>query len=356
MEKVMQKESMTPLERWQAVLARQKPDRIPMDYWGTPETTRLLIKHLKCYNRWQMYRKLHIDILYRVEPDYRGPSIPRNYDVFGCRYRTVRYGPGMYKENISHPLARYRSVKEIEANYTWPNPDWWDYSNLGKKLKGKEKFPITAGSYEPFLIYKKLRGEEQAFVDLIKNPEIVRHCLQRLFQLGYQEFTRSFDRLQEKIFCSFVSEDMGGQQDLMISVDCIREFLLPHMKKLIELTHQAGAYVFHHSDGSVRRIIPTMIASGIDILNPIQWRCANMDRRRLKKDFGHQVIFHGGVDNQRTLPFGTVQDVRQEVIENLRILGDAGGFILAPCHNIQPITPVANILAMYETGYEMGWT
>ena len=97
-----------------------------------------------------------------------------------------------------------------------------------------------------------------------------------------------------------------------------------------------------------------MIELGIDILNPIQWRCPGMEREGLKNDFGDRLVFHGAVDNQFTLPFGNVEDVRREVRDNLRILGEGGGFILGPCHNIQPLTPVENILAMYETGREAG--
>ena len=99
-----------------------------------------------------------------------------------------------------------------------------------------------------------------------------------------------------------------------------------------------------------------MIEAGIDVMNPIQWRCTGMEREGLKQDFGDQVIFHGGVDNQYTLARGTVEEVRTEVIDNIRILGEGGGYILAPCHNIQVVSPAENIVAMYETAYEHGWT
>jgi uroporphyrinogen decarboxylase len=112
--------------------------------------------------------------------------------------------------------------------------------------------------------------------------------------------------------------------------------------------------VFHHSDGAIREILPDLIEAGIDVLNPIQWRCKGMEREGLKRDFGDRVVFHGGVDNQQTLAFGTVADVRREVMDNLRILGRGGGYILAPCHNIQAISPPENVVAMYETGFEYG--
>lgn len=351
----MPKETMTPRERWLAVLTRQKPDRLPMDYWGTRETTRKLMKHLGCDSKPQALKKLHVDFVYVAKPKYTGPRIPHNYDVFGCRFRYVQYSSGVYRECVSHPLADYTAVEKIKKNYAWPKPDWWDYSHLKKWVRGKENHPISGGTYEPFLKYKYLRGEGKALMDLILNPDIVHYCLEKLFLLGYEEFYRIYEQIPGKVLYSYVSEDMGSQKDLMFSRQHIRQFLLPRIVKMIELVHQAGAFVFHHNDGSIRRIIPDMIEAGIDILNPIQWRCDNMNREGLKRDFGHKVIFHGGMDNQYTLPFGTVDEVRQEVRDNLRILGEKGGYILAPCHNIQSITPVENILVMYETCFHEGW-
>jgi uroporphyrinogen decarboxylase len=351
----MPKEWMTPKERWIAVLTRNKPDRIPMDYWATPETTAMLLKHLGCSNEWEMCRKLHVDMAVKVNPKYIGPSFPKDQDIFGCRYKQVNYGNGIYRECIFHPIARYDSVDDVKRNYRWPNPHWWDYRSIRSQIEKKDDFPIIAGHYEPFLIYKDLRGQEKAFIDLVENPELVHFCLDKIFDLGFTEIQRMYEQIPEKVMMTYVAEDMGGQEDLMLSPTHIREFLLPKMKRVIDFIHNQGAFAFHHNDGSIRRIIPDMVAAGIDILNPIQWRSKNMDRAGIKKDFGNDVILHGAMDNQHTLPFGSVEDVKSEVMENLRILGANGGYILAPCHNIQPITPVENILAMYETGYEYGW-
>jgi len=352
----MRKETMIPRERWLAVLNRQKPDRVPMDYWATPEATEKTMAHLNCHSEREMLEKLHVDFAVEVKPAYVGPSVPAQHDEFGCTYQNVPYGTGEYEECVFHPLARFESVEEIKRSYTWPDPDWWDYSGIKKQLKGNERYPILGGNYEPFLIYKKLRGEEQAYMDMALNPEIVHFCLDRLLHLGYENTRRILEQIPDKVMLSYVAEDMGAQDDLLFSPAHIHEFLIPRMKKLIELIHQAGAFVFHHNDGSIRRIIQDMIEAGIDILNPIQWRCENMDRTELKQDFGDRLVFHGGMDNQQTLPFGTVDDVKEEVLENLRILGNKGGYILAPCHNIQAVSSPENIVAMYETGYENGWT
>ena len=316
---------MTPKERWLAVLSRKNPDRIPMDYWATPETTAMLLKHLGCSAELEMCRKLHVDMAVKVNPEYVGPSVPQGSDIFGCRYKKVNYGTGTYKECIFHPLAPYDSVEEVEWNYHWPNPDWWDYSSIRSQIAHKENSPILAGHYEPFLIYKDLRGQQKAFIDMVENPELVHYCLEKLFDLGFTEIQRMYDQIPGKVMLTYVAEDMGGQKDLMLSPAHIREFLLPKMKQVIDFIHSQGAFAFHHNDGSIRRIIPDMVTAGIDILNPIQWRSKNMDRRELKKDFGNDVVLHGAMDNQHTLPFGSVEDVKTEVLDNLRILGTGGG-------------------------------
>jgi uroporphyrinogen decarboxylase len=352
----MSRESMTPVERWQAVFRRQKPDRVPMDYWATPEFDAKLMSHLGCSTRRNALRKLHVDFVVSPKPDYIGPALAPRTDVFGCRYSDVDYGTGIYDECVSHPLAVFPSVEAIEKNYVWPSPDWWDYRSIAAQLEGSEEYPVRGGGSEPFLTYKYLRGQEQALMDFIEHPDIVHYGLGKLFDLEYENTRRIFEKIPGRVTYSYIAEDLGGQTDLMFSVRHIREFLLPGMKRMIDLAHEGGAFAFHHDDGNCRRILPDLIALGIDLLNPIQWRCPGMEREGLKADFGGALVFHGGVDNQFTLPFGSVDDVRREVLDNLRILGAGGGYILAPCHNIQPLTPPENVVAMYETSRRNGWS
>jgi uroporphyrinogen decarboxylase len=376
----MPQETMTPRERWLAVLTRQAPDRVPMDYWSTPEFSAKLIRCLGLSKKSERrlvdgltrgerhtgqpnearralreaLMRLHVDFVIHVGPKYIGPKLPSDTDSFGCAYRTIQYGTGEYSEVTFNPLAQYHSVEEIEACYRWPSPDWYDYREIPLQIAGWENYPIQGGGSEPFLIYKNLRGQEQAMMDLVENPEIVHYCLDKLFELAYINTQRIYETIPGRVLLSYVAEDMGGQDNLMFSKKHIRAFLLPRMKRIIDLAHQGGAFVFHHNDGNCRAIIPDMIEAGIDALNPIQWRSRGMAREELKASFGDQIIFHGAVDNQYTLPFGSVSEVRQEVEDNLRILGAGGGYILAPCHNIQPVTPPENVMAMYETGYELG--
>jgi len=350
---------MTPRERWTKVIKREKPDRIPMFYQATQEATDKLLKYLDLVNEDEMLERLHIDKVVHVRPEYVGHPLPKRTTVFCSRYEDFQYNGTVYTgvdgKMVYFPLAGYKSVEEIEKHYQWPDPDWWDYSVLSKQIEGLEDCIIYGGGSEPFLDYREhLRGREQAYIDLIENPEIVHYCMNKLFDFYYENTKRIFEAIPGKVFYCWIAEDLGTQESLLFSPGQIREFFIPGMKRMVSLVHEGGAYAFHHSDGAIRAIIPDIIEAEFDVLNPIQWRCRGMERKALKQDFGDKIIFHGGIDNQYTLAFGTVEEVRREVRDNIRILGNNGGYILGPCHNIQAVSPPGNIVAMYEAGYEYG--
>jgi uroporphyrinogen decarboxylase len=349
-------ESMTPRERWQAVLRRQKPDRLPMDYTATPEAERKLLTYLGCADAWELCARLHIDQRVWVAPRYVGPQPPEGCNEFGCRFVDIAHEGGTYPECVGHPLAGCSSVAEIERTYRWPTPDDYDYSVLHDQVRGKDQYLVQGGGSEPFLVYAELRGLEQAYRDLIVHPDMVAYCLDRLFDLAYERTRRIYEQLPGRVDLSYIAEDLGSQQDLLFAPQTIRSVLLPRMRRMVELAHQAGVAAFCHSDGAIRKIIPDLIEIGMDVLNPIQWRCAGMERAGLKRDFGARLVLHGAMDNQQTLAFGSPDDVRNEVLENFRVLGAGGGYILAPCHNLQVISPPENIVAMYAAGYDNGWS
>ena len=351
----MPKERMTQKERWLAVVNREQPDRIPMYYRATSEATEKLLKHMGCRSGDEMFERLHIDRMFGVGPRYVGPPPPAGEDMYGRRYENIRHEGGAYRECVYHPLADYQTIEEIEGNYAWPKADWFDYASIPKQIEGVEDRVISGGGSEPFLIYKDLRGDEQAFVDLVLHPHIVQYCLEKLYGFCYEHTRRIYEQIPGKVMVTSVAEDMGAQERLLYSREHLYKFFFPHMKRMIDLAHEAGALVNTHSDGAIREIIPDLIEMGVDIINPVQWRCKGMEREALKRDFGDTLIFEGAMDNQYALPFGTVEEVRQEVRDNIRILGAGGGYILTPCHNIQVVGPPENVLAMYETGYEEGW-
>jgi uroporphyrinogen decarboxylase len=341
---------MTPRQRWLALLGGEKPDRIPTDYQATPEVTSRLLRELECEDIEALYRRLDIDARRFVAARplrTHHPDDPQA-DWWGVRYRTVDYGGGAYQEPEYHPLAGMTDVAQIDA-YRWPDPDDFDYQTIRRQLDTDDGYrPIHCGCYEPFLLYGYLRGLEESFEDLVLRPEIAEAILGHLFDFHYEHLRRSFEAGDGRIDLMWVAEDLGSQFGPLISLETYRRFLLPNQIKMADLARSFGIHVMYHTDGAARLFLPDLIDRvGIEILNPIQWRCPGMERDGLVADFGDRLIFHGSIDNQQTLPFGSADDVRAEVCESIEIYRSAR-WICNPCHNLQPNTPTENILAMYQ--------
>jgi len=135
----------------------------------------------------------------------------------------------------------------------------------------------------------------------------------------------------------------------MIGLPMIKDYLDAYYRENIAMIKSYGAAVFHHNDGAMAEAIPWLDDMGIDILNPLQWHLPGWDLADIKRKYGDRICFHGGIDNQFVLPFGTPEDVEAEVKACADALyGDRTGYILAPCHNVQVITPACNIVRMYE--------
>jgi uroporphyrinogen decarboxylase len=147
----------------------------------------------------------------------------------------------------------------------------------------------------------------------------------------------------------YTYDDIAAQNAPLISKDMWREFLRPYHVKLNSVIHGLGKTVMYHSCGAVYDMIPLLAELPIDVLNPIQPSAAGMDFVRIKEKFGNALCFHGGIDIQRLLPFGSAEDVRAAVRRAIETLGKGGGYIMTSAHYIQADTPVENILAMYET-------
>jgi uroporphyrinogen decarboxylase len=347
-------ETMTPRERWDAVLSHSKPDRVPMDYSATPEVTQEILRYTGTPTLDAFFEKMHIDHPVGVGPEYIGPPLPENVNYFGVGTRDAAYTGGVYKEFVTFPLSGYTSVEEIERHYTFPRADWFDFSVLPRQVKNKLHKPVSLAGTHYFIDYMRLRGDERAYMDILEYPEIVDYCLAKLCDFYYEMTARSFEALPAgAITMVTFGEDMGSEIDLLMSRTHFRRFIWPHLKRVGDLVHACGAKVYVHSDGAIAKIIPDFIDMGADILDPVQWRLPGMAPETLKEKYGGRLAFHGAIDNQRTMPFGTAEDVREEVRRNISIFKDE--YVLGPCHAIQPASPPENTVALYEEGLRSGW-
>src|SRR5690606_15881535 len=149
--------------------------------------------------------------------------------------------------------------------------------------------------------------------------------------------------------------DFGGQQQPLISPRVYQKLFKPYHKRLNDWIHENTTWkTFMHTDGSLIPLIPHFIEAGFDILNPVQWTAKNMDPREIKARFGGDLVFWGGgVDTQKTLPFGSPADVRAEVAARIRDFAPGGGYVFNTVHNVQPMVPAEYLLALYEAFNEL---
>ena len=255
---------------------------------------------------------------------------------------------------MSHPLAAAETIADLEA-YRWPDPDWYDYAalpGLATRFSGRA---VSCGYTAPFYYHNMLRGLELSLMDPILRPDFTRHLLARLSDFFTEYHRRCFSALGRLADMTQVTDDFGSQHGLLISPRIFDQFYRAPLQRGIDLAKSQGLIIFHHDDGDIRALLPQLVEMGIDVLNPIQSRCGDWDLRALKEQVGQRLCFHSAVDNQQTLPFGTPADVRAEVKHLIETLaGDRTGFILGPCHNLQAVSPLENILAMYEAAREYG--
>jgi uroporphyrinogen decarboxylase len=343
---------MTPLERIMAAIRRQPLDRTPTDIWSVDEVRARLLEYCGTREWSRVLDALEIDAIIGLRPPYAGPPLPDlgdnlRQDEWGMVYRRQEYATGSYWEQVGYPLASATTIADIDA-YPWPRPDWYDYTALPDLCAAHPDRAIEIGYTAVFYYHNKLRGLELSLTDLALRPEFSRHLIRRIADTFLAYHDACYAAAGPAMNITQVTDDFGSQTGLLISRNMFTEYYRPWMQRAIDHAHDYGLAVFHHDDGAMYPLIPDLVEMGIDVLNPIQWRCPGMDRAAIGAEFGDRLCFHGGVDNQQTLPFGTPDDVTREVAENLATLARHGtGYILAPCHNIQANTPLENILALY---------
>lgn len=345
-------------------LDHKQPDRVPIDYWATDAVNARLLEHLGLSNQEELLQHFDVDFRYIEGPKYVGPQpiVRRDgslEDHWGVPRVRVEVGSGekatVYQEVRDFPLRDAKSVEEIRDYEKWPSPDWFDYQCVTQQVahaRRSGKVVIFMGDRMNRCAQLKpamyLRGVDQILVDLALEPEIADFIFRKVADFYLEYARRTLDAAGGGIDILMLGDDFGTQKGPFMSPAMWRRFLQAGFTEFVQLGHQYGCKVAHHSCGSIRPIIGDLIESGLDILNPVQPDVHHMDRRDLKRTFGERICFHGSISIQKTLPFGTPDDVRNEVRERFETLGPNGGFIFCTAHNIQADTPTQNVLALFE--------
>ena len=262
-------------------------------------------------------------------------------------FQEWKYPFGKYIEIHSSPLIN-ATIDEINRVKT-PSLDLWDFEAYKKLLVKYQDFFVWLSLGGCFDIARWQRGSEQFFIDLALEPKNAEILLDKVNELAISFLEKCMEKIKGLVEGVYIGDDFGTQKGLVISPCMWRKYIKPRYKKLVSVVKKYGLKYCHHSCGGVRQIIPDMIELGLDVLNPIQPLAIGMDPCELGEEFGKDIAFYGGIDEQKTLPNGSVENVKNEVLHRIKTLGKYRGYIVAPSHAFQPDTPIENVIAVYET-------
>lgn len=355
---------MDSRERTFRALVHRAGDRIPVDFWATDAVTRRL-EHDTGLPYAQFLDRYDVDLRYIEGPAYIGPPLAAGQDLWGVGRSVVAAGAKgcaeSYSEVTDPPLGRAESVEEIEQYGHWPSPDWFDYSGIERQceaVRTQQRVVVFMGDRLNRVAQLKpamyLRGAEQILVDLALDAPMVGALFGRIRQFYLDYLERILDAAKGKIDIVVTGDDFGAQDGLLLSPEAWRTHLRPGFAEYLALLKSHKVTSMHHTCGSVVEIIPDMIECGLDILQSIQPEARGMALADLKRKFGARLCFQGGISIQKTMPYGTPDDVRRDVKALADIARADGGYIFCTSHNIQADTPTENILALLDAYHEYG--
>jgi uroporphyrinogen decarboxylase len=373
---------MTHRERILTALKRQEPDMLPIDFGGTLAST----INLKAYEALRDYLKVdagmppHI-LSTRAATVFPSETILRRFDVdtrmvmIGAAERSsdrqisedafvdewgvtcTRHGGHFINTDGPFYHLDEPTLNDLEK-YEWPDPaDPGRYRGLRDRARALHENTDYAVIFHPPALGpvqqgQFLRGFSQWMEDLLLRPVFFEGLMDRVTNFHVEVITRAMDEAGEYMDVVHLGDDLSNQAGPLFRVELYRRLMKPYHKRLVDLAKQHGKAAIYHCCGAAYPFIPDFIDMGFDGFNPVQVSAAGMDTKRLKREFGRDIAFWGGIDTQSVLPRGTPADVRKEVETRIEDLAGGGGYVLASVHNIQAEVPPQNVAAMLETALE----
>jgi len=378
---------MNSRERIVTALNHELPDRLPIDLGGSAvssialSTYAALRDHLKLLKvpirtleTVQQIAVVDDDVLelfgVDVIPVFANP--PAGYipqfvdeagrsdsfkDEFGAPLR--RFKGCLYYDWLEFPLGE----PSIDAmrQMPWPDPaDPARYRGLRERVQqlrmatARALVGMAPCGHDLFNQLLRVRGMAHGLMDLVAEPEFAEAFLERLTGTIITAQQCFLDEVGDLIDIHFTADDLSGQTSALISPALYRRMIKPRWARIIQaIKGRTKAKIFYHGCGAIEPFLPDLIEIGVDIINPVQVSAAGMEWAQLKKKYGkHLAFWGGGCDTQKVLPYGTTAEVRREVHRRIRDLAPGGGFVFNPVHNIQPLVPVENVVAMFQTAKE----
>jgi uroporphyrinogen decarboxylase len=382
---------MNSRQRVQLALAHKEADRIPFDLGGTVLTSihvnayrnlrrylGLPEKEVQVMDVFQQIATVDDDVRQRLGCDARNVA-PRSsatfkivvdedsmpgyrffHDEWGIGWRMPKDG-GFYYDMFDHPFAASTDIEDIKK-FPWPDPvDPARFVGLAESARHVAddlgEAVILGGLSAGFVeLAAWTRGFARFYPDLVTNLDWMTYLMDTIIDLKLAYWEIALPMVGDYADVVQEADDLAGQFGLLINPETYRKIIKPRHKKIMDFVKaRTKAKIFFHSCGAIREIIPDMIEIGIDIINPVQVSAVGMESSALKRDFGKDITFWGGlVDTQGVFNSGTPAQVCDDVRRRIDDMGANGGFVAATVHNIQANVPPENIMAMWETLQEYG--
>ena len=345
--------SMTSKERVMAAFEHEQPDRVPCwcgasdEFWAKAKAELGLDD--------EALRRRFADDFRRVYSVYAGPDFVLSKDAKSrTPFGVERHGIG-YGQPMTHPLAE-ATLRQIH-DYRWPDPRWMDVAQIkAEAMKYKGRYAILGGEWSPFWHDAiDLMGMENLYLKMYSQPDLVDALLKHIVDYYLAVSQRILDAASDVIDIFFIGNDFGGKNGPLIGPNMFAQFILPQLRRLIDLGHSYALKVQLHCCGGFEPLIPLMVDAGLDALHAVQPNCRGMDLQTLKTEYGDRILFNGAIDSHHVLINGTPAKVRHEVRRVLDIMMPGGGYVAGASHDtILQETPLENVLAMFDAVREYG--
>lgn len=366
---------MTPREKVFSAWNHSEVYPVPTDVWENgihPDLEARLCEH------FGLERDEHVGVLEALNahfrwagPIYAGPpleeatfELPVSFPFLKIAKNIWGVWEGMetYSDNvIERPLAKAQSIADVQA-HSWPNPDWFDYSRLGWFYDGfastyavnewsemNQDYVRLVGGWNPvFSRVMDLIGMEQGLMNLASNPKVIEATVEHIGRFLEQFYERLATSCEDRAEVLSFGDDFACQANMLLAPDQWRRIFLPLWRRLFAIAHKHNMKSMMHMCGAVRPVLGDLIDAGLDIYEVVQVTANGMEPEGLKRDFGKDLVFYGGMDVQHLLPNGTTDEVRCQVRRMIDVLGKDGGYILASMHFLMDDLPTENVLAMYD--------
>ncbi len=385
---------------WRAI-HHQQADRVPIDVGGTRQSGIAASTYHQLKQRLGLHTPTRVFDLYQMLAEIETPVVERfGGDVIGLYRPDVAFGivnenwkpwqtfdgtdvlvPGGFTPRVEpdgslmilrqgEPIAhmpkggfyfdrteKYPGAAHIDLDGYQPplltkeQCEW--YRVQSRVLFEQTDYAIVAPLGPPYeLFYGLGTGDfESWMITLACEPDYVHQLYKCLVDAWIENLKRFVDAVEDRVQILQFCDDFGTQQSLFLSIDMYRNLIMPHYQRGLDWIHsQTDMKVFLHSDGAIFPLIPSLIETGVDILNPVQTSAVGMDPVELKRQFGDRLTFWGGsLDCQKTLPYGTVDEVVDEVRRHVEVFAPGGGYVFTSVHNVQANVPPENVIAMFDT-------